>query len=452
MPPKCYRLLDTERAYLEEGTATGSYRDHELKERATEKVELLSDRFEHLFVDTELLERRFQEESNLLATEEGFQAWCRLMGLEGATRGEVEEALSFGRSQRGSAPADFGAELGKTVDRLMRWPEFGDVTEEDIVADLVWGFLRGLQFDRRVAGEVTGARVQDDTDEIIGRVAERVDTFTESLDTDSTPGFLLRQRSRQNKRQEMTTRVQDLLVEDHSKDGEKLATEIAKRHEEDEDEVSDFARQVVGHIMDGAVDGDQTIGSFGQFQSFWDRYGPAEEFDTGEIVTESKVYSVIEERRLDEKHELKRELEREAEALADKGRKGIPAADVLPLIVEDGPLSSKEIATQVADSRNHAASVTRLAKDLAGDESGSTLDGPKIWTARPLLAGDPSGWETTEYGKAATHALERHLAQNETHPYGLDPREASPFPDELLSRALSEVTDVVVEPAAIDDE
>ncbi|MFO7834102.1 MAG: hypothetical protein R6V31_08630 [Halohasta sp.] len=440
MPEKCHRLLDSEKTYLETGTAPGSYRPHEMERRVSEKVELLPLRFEHLCEDVELLERRFQEEPNLLDTEIGFHAWLEFLGLEeSATRQEVNEALTFENGERGSALADFGSELGKTVDSLMRWPKFDDVTNEDIVAELVWGFLRGLQFDRRLAGNLTEEKVQNDVGEILSRVEERGDGFAERCSSRGQPTeWDIRWKVRNYKIDEMATHVQDLLTGDRIPNCE-LATEIAERTEETENEANGFSREVVEHIMVSALGEDHTIESRELHGSFWERYGPAEEFVTEKFVTKSKVHSVIEERRLDEKYELERELEREAEALADKGRMGVSADDVLPMIVEDGSLSSRKIAAQVDDSRDYTASVTRLAKDLAGDETGSTQDAVEIWTDRPLLTGDREGWEATEYGKAAAYALKKHIAQKESHPI-LTPLEVQPFPQDLLSRALSEVT------------
>lgn len=208
--------------------------------------------------------------------------------------------------------------------------------------------------------------------------------------------------------------------------------------EEAGNEPDDFCHEVINHLIDAALEGDQTIGSFGQHRSFWEQYGPVEEFDIEDFVTESEVYSVIEDRRLDEKYELKRDLEREAEILMKKGRMGIFAADVLPKLVEDGPLSSKEIAAQIDGSGDYTASVTRLAKDLAGDDTNTMLDEAEIWVERPLLRGDREGWEATEYGKATTHMFEKHLSQEEHHPY-MSILELRPFPDGLLNNALLEI-------------
>lgn len=116
----------------------------------------------------------------------------------------------------------------------------------------------------------------------------------------------------------------------------------------------------------------------------------------------------------------------------------VSATDVLPAVVEDGPLPSRELADRVDDSRDYTASTTRLAKDLAGYDTDSRDDAVAVWTDQPLLTGDREGWVATEYGKAATHALQLHLARKETHPF-IASLKAGLVSDDLLSSALSEV-------------
>ena len=436
MSKKCYRLLDSEREYLKTGTAPGSYRPHELESRVAEKVKVIPSRFEHLFEDIELFERRFRDESSLLDTEAGAYAWAELMGIkDDSTWREMEKAMIFGSDGPESAPANFGVELGKTIGRLMWFPSSDDIEEEDVIADLIWGFLRGLQFDRRLAGEVTETRVQNDVDKILSRIEDRADSYARSLGTDELSESRIQLERQRLMNDAMAVRVHDLLRQDSTIDCER-AIEIVERSEEAENDPNDFCHQVVNHLIDTILEEGHTIGSHGQHRSFWGQYGPVEEFDIEEFVTGSKVHTVIEERRLDEKYELKRDLEREAEVLVDKGRTGVSAVDVLPTIVENGPMSSKEIAAQIDSSRDYTASVTRLAKDLAGDDTNTTLDEAEIWTERPLLRGNQERWEATQYGKAAAHALEEHIAQNQTDVGFMKLR---PFTNDLLRRALLEV-------------
>ncbi|MHB9285953.1 hypothetical protein ACKVMT_02805 [Halobacteriales archaeon Cl-PHB] len=411
-----------------------------MEHRVTEKVERLPARFEHLFEDVELLESRFQEGSNLLATEAGTQAWLELMGLEGATGREVEDAMSPGRGSPGSAPAEFGAKLGRTVGRLMRWPTSNDSTAVDIMAELVWGFLRGLLFDGREAGAVTETTVRDETSAVIDRIEERANAFAEARDTDSPPEFARQLQAWQEKRREMALAVEKVLSDESSLSDDEMPIALTTGLEQGTGMPSEFYREVVDHLIDRAVDEDQQIDSRRQDWAFLEQYGPAEEFDADAFVTASEVLTVVEDRQLIEKYELKCDLEEEAETLAEKGRKGVSATEVLPRVVADGPLSSKEIAQQLHDTRDYTAAVTRLARDLAGVESGSTQRGIDIWTERPLLVGDPEEWDTTAYGEAAAHALDQYLAHQEQEPYGL-PLELRPFPDDLLGRALAEVAD-----------
>lgn len=438
MSPKPYRLLDSERTFLEEGVAPGGYRAHEMEDRLREKVELLAPRFERLFEDVELLEQGSEGTTNLFDTDAGRHVWMELMGLDSLARDEVERALSFHRGEPGSGPAAFGAKLGRTVNRLTRWPAVDYLDHDDIVADLVWGFLRGLHYDpRRPGGNVTADVVREETTEILRRVENRAETHADAK-SGSAEEFRDRLEQRMATEREMAMRVYDILGEDHPTTSVKVGHRDADHDGEGsgEDAPCRFCVDVVDHLIDDAVDGAHKPRSPGQNQAFWSEYGPAAEFAVADFVTEAKVHAVIEANRLFEKHNLRRQLERDAEALADKGSLGASAEEVLSYIVEEGFASSTDIAQEVYDSRDYAASVTRLAKDLAGLDCEARADEIEVWTEYPLLEGDQDGWTATRYGEAADHALQRYQALRAL----CGPRrDLMRFPVDLLDGALAEV-------------
>lgn len=439
MTEASFHLLDSEREYLEEGTAPGAYRTHEMENRVTEKTELLPTRFERLFADLELLEQGSERTTDFLATETGRQAWLELLGIdEDPSRGELERSLSFHRGELGSAPAEFGAKLGWAVNRLMYWPVFSGLQKDDIVADLVWGFLRGLHYDPRRAGTVSEDVIRDDTTAILQQIEDRAHTHAENIQ-ESPAGLLDRSQKRQAKKREMAVRVNEILGEDYpttSLDMDWGFVNSGAVGERDE-ATSQFSYWVVAHLIDSAVDQGHPFNSIAQERAFWRDYGPVEEFEAVDFVTENQVFSLVESRQLHERYDLLEQLVTDVQALAKKGWKGTAAEDVLPYTVEQGPVSSIEIAEAIYSNRDYAASVTRLARDLAGVEVDDRGDEIDVWTDKPLLTGERDGWEATRYGEAANHALERHLGSEANY---AQPVQYMPFPSELVDNAFTEVT------------
>lgn len=47
----------------------------------------------------------------------------------------------------------------------------------------------------------------------------------------------------------------------------------------------------------------------------------------------------------------------------------------------------------------YKGNITRVAKDLAGLDC-EGREQSQVWTDKPLLKGDPGGWDTTDYGQA----------------------------------------------------
>lgn len=452
MTSKNRPLSDAERSYLEDGTASGTYRPHELENRIEEKVEALPDRLEAVFEDVRLLAEGYfesvppeeREEVEVgepvpgehyrpLDTDKGYRAWLKLMGFDDEpTKQAIVDEFSYTAGGYGSAPAAFGARLGEMANRLMRWPEFGSIETEDVIADLVWGFLAGVHFHHRLAGDVTEDVVREDAAEIIQRVEHRADVYANSRSEPSGLASAAAELSKRTEtRNEMAERVVDILLKDLPVETPSIQSELAARNDS---EVGEFCFDVVDHLADAHVADAHPLGSAHQWDAFYDEYGPAEEFDVEEFVTADRVASIIRERRLAERHQLRATLDSDAEALTTKKWRGPHATDVLPEIVEEGPISSRDVAVEVMGSSDYAGSVTRLAKDLAGQDCDARSE--ETWEDRPILRGDPRGWEATAYGAAVNHALLVVQAREKTY---LQPIEVGIFPEELLVDALNEV-------------
>jgi len=463
MSRKCYRLLPSEREYLEKGSARGSYRPHELEERIEMKVDLLPDRFETLFDDVEQLRTGYfepdpPEETDVetgepvpgehyspLDTERGLNAWLELMELgewgergEGPTKQEVVEEFSHSDGRPGSAPAKFGAKFGKMVNRLMRWLQFEGIEEKDVIADLVWGFLRGLHFDLQVAGDVTEEVVREDTADIFERLERRADSYADSCSHNGLNKWALRQGLRRAQTRNMAAHVDDILGQDVSPQNERpVNTDLTIYHDSSDDDPGPFCYDVVYHLINARVPEDTTFASKGQMDAFWDEHGPPETFNVEEFVTEKRVRSIINERRLIERDKLLTHLKNDAEGMAAKTRLGVSAADVLPVIIEEGPISSEEVAKddRVRGSRKYTASVTRLAKDLAGQGPEPEHDDIMWWVERPILQGDRDGWEATRYGEAINHTIPVVAQEGEWAIAEM----ATVFSESLIENALNEV-------------
>lgn len=443
MAPKSYELSEKEQSYLEDGTAPGSYRPHELENRIEEKVERLPDRFRALFDDIELLNRGYFDSGDQasserylpLATDSGYHAWLDLMGFdEPQTKQAIVDEFSYTREGHGSAPARFGAHLGQMVNRLMRWPDFGGIEEEDIVADLVWGFLRGLTFDNRAARDVTEDVVRDETADILQQLHDRAEIYAESTgDPSNLTNFFSRMNKRRELREQMARRVGDILMGRTSGGTCPVFSELVERDHDSGDTAGGLFYEVVDHLADKHLENDDPVRSTGQWFAFCKEHEPLAEFDVEEYLTEQRVLSIVQERRLVERVLLRKILDADAEVLAEKSWRGVSASRLLPVIIDEESISSKALA-KTLETSDYEGSVTGLAKQLAGQDSWP--EGVTVFVDRPLLHGDASGWQPTRYGRAALHALRVVDARDEKY---AQPIELSRFPEKLLVDALDEI-------------
>lgn len=473
MSSKNRRLSDTERSYLEDGAVPedSKYRPHELENRIEEKVEHLPDRLTTLFDDVELLDRGYFESDpsvdpgdldsgdevpgerySPLATESGYRGWLNLMGFdEQPTKQKIAEEFSYTTAGGSSAPARFGAHLGRMVNRLMRWPDFGGIENEDVAADLVWGFLKGLVFYHRKAGDVTEEVIRDESDDILQRLHDRAEIYAEARRSmDGLAGILSGAHEKTELREEMAQRVGDILLERTSGTSRPVFSEMVERHADGGRGGGGLFYDVVDHLVDREIDNDHSYGSFKQWSAFCEKQEPLESFDVEAFLTEERVLSIVEERRLVERALLQKILDADAEALAEKTWRGVSASSILPLIVEEEPISSKALAKEI-ETADYEGSITGLAKQLAGRDTWP--EGVTVFISRPILQGDPTGWQLTRYGQAAAYALRIVEARDEHY---AQPIELKQFPEDLLLDALDEVgpsTEMVKEHAreALDD-
>jgi len=315
----------------------------------------------------------------------------------------------------------------------MRWPDLAGIENEDIVADLLWGFLFGVQFHQRPAPDVTAEVVREESTDILQQLEDRADASADSFAEPIDPYPVWKHEVI---RKDLTQRVNDILLEDPSVELGAIHPEVPELRNSNISWEA-FCSDVVYHLMDAHTASGHPPGTIGQWRAFWKEHGPIEEFDVEVFVTPDRVASIIAERRLVERRQLRNTIKADAELLVDKIWRGTPAADVLPTIVDEGPISSREVADSVHGSSDHEGAVTRLAKDLAGQECESRPEYVDVWDERPLLRGDPREWKPTAYGKAVNHMLGNVEAREEG--YGLPAEVATRFPKELLNEALNEV-------------
>lgn len=438
---KLMRLSEVEYRYLRYGTFTDGYIERENQKRTDkvekqieDRVELLPDRFEMLFEDIELLyQGRFKSDKDggdvqgdepepndypkpaegslysPLDTESGFNAWLMLLGLDDhSTKQEVIDALTYSEAGSESASADFGAKLGLMAYRIMGKPEPEHVEYDDIVADLIWGFMKGLCFDGLKSGDLTPELVEETSIEMIERIEQRTELAVENkrsqLETQNSEvaRYLFRSPWRDVK-DEMANRVNDLLSNQGITTGRQLNLKNQKTlpvNAEDDDVKLCYA--VVDHLIDHHIDSDSRMGTEGHLRDFKDKYGPLEEFEIDAVVTEDLINHLLEEKRLREQIQLINFIERDIERLRKKRYRGVEAYDVFKEIAEtNGQLTSSMIGSRLS---TYQGSITRVAKDLAGLDCESR-EQSEVWIDKPLLKGDSGGWETTNYGKAVHNRI-----------------------------------------------
>jgi len=309
-------------------------------------------------------------------------------------------------------------------------------------ADLVWGFLKGVYFDLQVSGTISEESVNDDLEEIFENLQQRAEVYAASR---SQPAGFSRHSMRRGQKNrkilEMANQVEELLKFERKTQVERPSTtDMTIPTKGDVDPPDPFCFDVVYHLIDDAVPEDHPFASAGQTRAFWDRQESLSEFNVEDLVNECSVHSIIDNRQLLQRDRLLSHLEADAEVLKGLNKKGVSVNKALSVVVEKDPVSSEEIAEEIDEIRrpqDYTASVTRLAKDLAGEDIDNRADGIATWKEIPILQGSNGGWEATNYGRAVNHSLDVILA---TEGEVISLEETRLFPEELLQEALNEVS------------
>ncbi|WP_348613597.1 hypothetical protein [Halobaculum rarum] len=374
-PKKSYRLSAGEREYLETGEAKGGYSKPKTEELVQQKVDSLPVRIQHLFEDVALL-----DESGRLDYESWSSGWYDLLGFpDEPTREQLDTGFTFQSPPSGasptSKPTELGRNFGELVDHLLLAP--GAVDRDQIRQDILWGVFSQLFIENRPSREILGEELPayvPETIELLDRRSQsrkqRHDKFW--ADSDDADRW-------QDHKRAMEIRVVDLL-----RDGEVTVASTDVEHYR-------LAGRIVDWFIDSMVDGG-THGSAQQWAAFCGEYDSTE-FDVASELTAQRVQSLLDDYRIVERIELKKQVQGDINDLSDQKWKSVPAQDVLLSIAGHETASSAEVSTDL-DMENNQSGVTRIARDLAGVER----DGGLIWKERPLLTGGTDRWTTTAYG------------------------------------------------------
>src|SRR5699024_4916737 len=222
-----HRLIEREQKYLETGEAPGSYRNHELEQLVEEKVSELPERFQHLFNDVEIL-----KQEGYLNVDPWAEGWLELLGVEAPMAdGPLEDEFTYSSSKEDyrltTPPADFGHDVGVMMRRLMLYPQ--SVGQEEVLLDLVWGFLRGVYWttdvsiqdalkmleersQRRREASERASRGFENFRRISEQIGDRINTpIEEALETEGiepTSGLVQEVRNELERSEEHTSELQ----------------------------------------------------------------------------------------------------------------------------------------------------------------------------------------------------------------------------------------------------
>lgn len=151
-------------------------------------------------------------------------------------------------------------------------------------------------------------------------------------------------------------------------------------------------------------------------------------------ITAEMVTRTLEENRILERHRIRNLIEDDAQRIDEKGGTPTARSVLLEVVKAETAVSSSDIAEGLQEKsrkmRDWTGEVTIRAGDLAGEEDGGPMAAERdIWTDRPVLQGQSSGWETTAYGEALSCYLQRPDS----------PIPFFNFPEEHIEKALNEL-------------
>lgn len=420
-----YPLTSAQRTYVSTGDPGGS-RESEVESAVENKVEQLGQRVDHLLSDVQLLAH-----NGFLDEDRWFDAWVDFIGFgdsgyrpnadrravpefvetgipgyedvtdEDPTHTDIVDACTVGagdwRSRPTSSPEQIGYQVGAMLQRLMFYPD--GVNAEKMSFDIAWGLADGFLRGDMPAYAVSGDQRRELKEDFIKYQQNRLEG---EVDIDKEWEERRTKSHEQSEawtdaRTEMKVAVEETLSEIglpiHSEFRHRVDKEGFKSDEAglEAGEVTDY---LIDHLVDVPDDIDEKpavsgkVGTMGQWALFQNQYGPVDEFDPEEVVTEEAVLGAVEEHDLLEKAQLAAFVDDDVETLADTGWKKIGAVDVVNEVAEQaGSARSADIARAIK-GENHKGSVTKLCADLAGRDF-----------ERAILEGGRGNWSLTPYGK-----------------------------------------------------
>jgi len=346
---KAYPLSDRERDYLMRGE-TGTDRPSRLKANIRKKRDRLPERLENLFLDVEYLARE-----DHLEPREWEDGWTRLAGSSRSGR-------------RGEGFMRFGRRVGTMMRRLCLYPD--GVSESDVWADIVFGFIDGLCFQ--------------EWDEHPRLRTEFMDSLLEKVEQRSGIEFDDRATTEENWFADWQDR-RNAEVGGVQKISEILDSEDISRPRS-------VALGVHRFLCDGR------------------------EVPPPEKITRDEVLGVVERNELVLRRKLQSRMATDISALQDRESGDLSALDFLVNIPDRfDPASSREIADEIGSPQEYLNNVAKLGLFLIGEED---ISG-EVWSGIPIIeqvgSSDTYGkreWQLTDYGKALRA---NHLDRSHSH-------------------------------------
>jgi hypothetical protein len=412
---KSFALTPAEKEYLESGV-TGSYRRSQLESRVEEKARSLPGRIGRLADDVETL-----AENGYLSGEDGQVIWRVLLAdALDVSSGDVEGGVTEWNT--GAVPrtpvTEFGRQMGNLTHELLHTSEQSDIFE--VITHLVFGFAQGVYVDHIKAGVVEEHGVDEimsnlvaDVESLAGEAEERREAFFDAGQFQNNVEARRRARSsfERHVRQvlheagivDQPPRSLEAILENRqsqseSSNGPSEDAEVVESMEEYQQamrpKATSLVQRTVGHLILNDVDSDSLPNTWGASMEFWTEHDP-NDFDPEEFATADEVLEVFETKQIHWRVLLERQVRDDRNWVKERSWRGVDASKILELIHLHEPISSAAINDRLEARKDYTAQVTRLARDLAGENSETRDTKEEL----PLVTGNKTGWQLTEYGQ-----------------------------------------------------
>lgn len=409
--PPSYALTQAEREFLRSGE-TGGYRKSRLESQIQSKLHDQPARLVRLAEDIELLADRIDTD-------------VRQHFLSGISTYPIQQDEPLkptelhGRSMLRSPYSELGRELGDLIHQIIQPTRHDD--EHDILSQIVFGFISGTFIDHLPIKEID----QKGFEHFIREVMENCSEFASEIDDQR---LTYPEWSEEN--QEITQRW-DMKKNEIESNVRHILTEADVLYKEDTDLLSDpgewddllsnpdkirnqreeyrnsrsykVVDETVNYLIADNIDPEFVAGSLtystapgsaGNWAAFMDS-NDIDSFTVDEFASEERVLEIFRKFRIKGRIQLKSRLVSDADRLQHHHWRGVDAINIIDeLRSGETPLSSREIAISMESRKNRVSQVTAAAHALAGNPYKNQI----TWDETPLLKGDKTGWELTEYG------------------------------------------------------